>query len=124
MAWGWRRSIKKYLQVIGDGLLEALCTGNEKCVEMLIDHGADITEFGVERKHLRGEVESADEKARKASKVERTRQAVQWKILMECADEKTQHVKQMLDEVEDERNEKSGEGHGQTMYRVALIYPS
>ncbi len=34
------------MQVINDGLLEALCIGNERCVAMLIEHGADITEFG------------------------------------------------------------------------------
>ncbi len=95
-----------YLKVVADGLLEALCSGNEKCVVTLVEHGADITEFGVERTYLRQEAESITEKAK------RCRQALQWKILIRSIKDspKTQHVVVMLDEVKDQNKMKDSGG--------------
>ena len=95
-----------YLQVVEDGLLEALCSGNEQCVGTLMKHGADITEVGVERKYLREDAVAIKEKAK------RCRQALQWKILIRsCNDSpKTQHVMVMLDEVKDQNKMKLSGG--------------
>jgi len=91
------RGIKPYLQVVELALLEALCSGSEQCVETLIDHGADITEFGVERRHFRNVATSPEDK------LARCRQALEWKILLKsCHDsDKTQHVVVMLEQLKD-----------------------